>query len=396
MSTETNRSTLAMLFSRQGASTLLVTIAGLAASVLVFFAAYSWEFRSIHEHFDALAADRCDTTKSMFAETGKLIDFMDNVFLVGPKAASPEFSGYVRSLKNFFESDISKQLSVHGVTWVPRVPQSERDAYEKAARAVFDPNYHIHEPQVSDNKNAGKKHSDSYPCYLSLGKTSLRDHLGEDLSLDPAMWKAMQTACDTGEAVAVAPIAMPSNSEGRLGYRVFQPLYAGSNAMSVKERRQACTGFMCLHLDIGAMIDNALKEVKPVGIDFFVYDSTDPKRVLVSRHASRLQSGASSKDQSRDSEEVMTANPAEFFGRKLTLESQSTPVFWAKRTIWQPWVLLCGGLVLTLVMAGHQFSAAVHTNMVEQVVSTRLAAIQKEVAVHQLAESEKFRPGSKS
>ena len=41
-------------------------------------------------------------------------------------------------------------------------------------------------------------------------------------------------------------------------------------------------------------------------------------------------------------------SPAVFFGRKLSLECRATEAFWAKRTIWQPWVVLCGGLALTL------------------------------------------------
>ena len=202
MSTENNRSVLAALRTRQGVPTVLVAVAGIAASFAVFFAAYAWELRSVDEDFQGLAQHRFKAAESLFGESAKLIGFMDNIFLIGPKATSPGFTGYVRSLKEFFEADLSKPLSVHGITWAPRVSQAERSAYERAAQDVFDPKFRIHEPKASAGKDAGEKREDSYPCFLSMGKTLLQENPGEDLAADPASWKAMQLARDSGEAVA--------------------------------------------------------------------------------------------------------------------------------------------------------------------------------------------------
>ena len=161
--------------------------------------------------------------------------------------------------------------------------------------------------------------------------------------------------------------------------------------MTVEQRRKACTGFMCLDLDIGAMIDNALSEIKQVGINVWVYDATGSDRVAVCEHASRLQANAANAKSQDDSREPQSTSPAKFFGRTLLLECRATDAFWAKRTIWQPWVLLCVGLALTLALAFHQLSVTMRTSMIEQVVSTRLAAIQREAAIQQ---SVKPRSGS--
>ena len=58
MSTENDRSALVLLGSREGVPTVLLAVAGFAASLAVFFAAYFWELRSIDEDFDSLANDR--------------------------------------------------------------------------------------------------------------------------------------------------------------------------------------------------------------------------------------------------------------------------------------------------------------------------------------------------
>ena len=52
--------------------------------------------------------------------------------------------------------------------------------------------------QGSTDRDKGEKSEDSYPIYLALGKYPERQNVGEDLSLDPAAWKLMQQARDTG------------------------------------------------------------------------------------------------------------------------------------------------------------------------------------------------------
>lgn len=379
MSTDKSNSVFATLCSPQGVPTLLVAAVGVTASLAIFFAAYFLELRSIRESFDSLADDRFHACDTMFGESSKLLGFMDNVFLVGPKATSPEFPEYVRSLKAFLEGDLSRHLSVHGITWVPRVPYAERAAYERAAQAAFDPVYRIDGKSSADKKANGKR-EDSYPSFLSLGKTTLRDHPGKDLSRDPATWAVMQEACESGEAVATAPIEMSSDSKDRLGYRVFQPLYSNGNAKTAEQRRQACIGFMCLDLDIGVMVDNALRETKPVGIELLVYDGANGNRVAVYRHASRLRSADGNKTGQDETGGLKSPDTSEFFGRKVLLLSQATAAFWASHPIWQPWVVLCAGLALTLAMAAHRYNVTLRSSVIERVVSSRLAAIQNEAA----------------
>jgi CHASE1-domain containing sensor protein len=382
MSAEKNHSAFALLTSRHGALALLAAVVGIALSVAISLLAYSWEMHSIQQNFRSLADDRFHATDSMLRESMQVINFMDNVFLIAPAANSPEFQGYVRSIKKFFVSDLSKNLKVHGLTWAPRVPREERADFERTARELFDPKYQIHAPKDSAKPGVGDQQAESFPCYLSIGNTDLTKRLGEDLSLDPESWKAMQEARDTGEGIAAAPIKMSGRNGVTVGYRIFQPLFVGkSDLKTVEDRRKACAGFMCLDLDIGVFVDNALRDIRPVGIDFLVSDVSDAKPTLVCHHSSRLQLPISDKNAKSNAVVLDDTSPSVFFGRKLLLECHSTQDFWSDRIIWQPWVLLFCGVSLSLVLAGHQFGLALHTSEIERVVSARLAAIQKERAM---------------
>jgi CHASE1-domain containing sensor protein len=384
MSKKSSQLPVAASGAHAGRPAVIIAIVGGILSVGLFLLAHFAEQRSIRRDFDSLADHRFRATDAMFLESAKLINFMDNVFLIAPPASSPEFAGYVRSLKRFFESDVSRSLEMHGLTWVPRVPRSQRDDFQRAARTAFDPKFQIIQSDDSGKEAASRAGSDCFPCYLSLGNTLLTAEAGHDLSLDPEMWKAMQQARDSGQAVATAPIKMPSDSGDRLGYRVFQPLFVG-DSQTVADRRKACTGFLCLDLDLGVLIDNALTDVQPVGIDLSVYDETGGNSLAVCRHSSREQPSSTETGRGDDAHQWETTAPAEFFGRELQLCCRSTDVFWADRIIWQPWALLFGGLALTIVLTIQKLESGLRANAIEQVVATRLAAIQNEKAMLQSA-----------
>jgi CHASE1-domain containing sensor protein len=368
---------------RQHARSAVITaIIGGVLSVGLFLLAHFAEQRSIRRDFDSLADHRFRVVDGTFLESAKLINFMDNVFLIAPPANSPGFTGYVRSLKNFFESDMAKSLELHGLTWVPRVARDQRDDFQRAARAAFDPKYQF----VQDHdarKQADRPRTDCFPCYLCLGNTLLAARSGHDLSLDPEMWKAMQEARDTGHAVATPPIKMPSASGERLGYRVFQPLFVGASK-TVEERSKSCTGFLCLDLDLKVMVDNALADIQPVGVDLIVYDDNGGNGLVICQHSSRLKD-ASSEANKDDARQWETSVATDFFGREVQLYCRSTDAFWVDRAIWQPWVLLLGGLALTIVLTIHKFDSNLRASAVDQVVAARLAAIESEKTMLQSA-----------
>ena len=287
----------------------------------------------------------------------------------------------MRSLKRYFESDVSKSLKLHGLTWVPKVPHNQRDDFQRAARATFDPKYQIGQSDDSPQEAAGQPRTDCFPCYLCLGNTLLAGRSGHDLSLDPEMWKAMQQARDSGEAVATSPIRMPSDAGDRFGYRVFQPLFVG-DVKTVESAARRARAFCCLDLDLGALIDDALQDVQPVGIDVSVYDDDGGNCLAVCRHPARAARCSRGRPRWRRPPMGTTA-PSEFFARKLLLCCRSTDVFWTGRTIWQPWAILFAGLALTMVLTVQKLDRGLHASAIDQVVSARLAAIQNEKAMLQ-------------
>jgi len=349
---------------------MLTLIVGIAASMILFETAHSWERGAIRRTFNSLAADRCLAIDNTVRETAKLLGIMDNIFLISPAPASPGFADYVQSLHLFLEKDFARHADLNGLTWAPKVSRDAKADFEKAAQRTFAPEFRIDESQPTE--------SDLYLCYLCVGNTSLRDQLGNNLAADQDAWKIMREARDEGKALASAPLAMLGQAETRLGYRIFQPLSNNPEAQTAESRRQNNVGFMCLDLDVGALIDAALKEITPVGITIETIDQSTRPAVPVDCHVTRMQSSSGDDDPSDQPELLAAERPIDFFGRKLLLRCTSTPSFWKCRTIWQPWVLLAGGVIITLLATVHQVAQVFRARNVDRIIASRLAAIQQE------------------
>jgi CHASE1-domain containing sensor protein len=377
MSIHQNRLESAVPRWRYFAPTAILLILGVVVSVALFWAAYSWEMRSIRRSFDELAEDRCKEVSNEFQEVATLLDFTDNVFQIRPRVTNSAFVGYLRYLTKLLEEDRHRHPEICSLMWAPRVPVAERSVYEQAARAAFDSQFQIGKPDASGNTEPAAQLSEYFPIYLRVAEKPAHDNLGEDLALDPAAWKVMKQAQDYGVSLAIAPIKMSADAGGGLGYRIFQPLYNTDNPGDARERRQTNAGFLCLDLDVSRLIGKAMMHIQPEGIDFWVCDDTDGNSVTLCRHLSRLTSPSTAGDESRN--ELESSWSSEFFGRKVSIHCRSSMAFWAGRTIWQPWLVLCGGLALTLIGAGYQFNIAFHARAVERAVNKRIARLYKEI-----------------
>jgi CHASE1-domain containing sensor protein len=377
MSTHTESSNLLTRY-RQYVPAALVAIAGVLVTLGIFLTAYSWERRTIDQEFRSLAEDRFHAIDNMVAATSRLLHFTDNVFQVGPRPDSTEFPRYVGAVKRLLEHDLKGRLELSGLAWTPRVSPGERAAYERAAQAVLDPGFRLRTTNASAEKDQKLQSADCFPSYLCLGQTPLRGKLGENVALDPAIWELMQRACDADSIVAGAPLRLGGKTDGRLGYRIIKPLYTEDDQPDVAARRKNNTGFLCLDLVVSELVDIAFKNVAPVGIQVDWVDVTDKSPIEVYQHMSRLDPSTVCEGGGCRSAELEATWTTDFFGRKLLLRCSSDRAFSGRRNIWEPWILLIGGLALTLLGAAHRFAVAYHNVSVERVVTTRLAAIQHE------------------
>jgi CHASE1-domain containing sensor protein len=173
MSASQNRSESIVSRWHKITPTALLAVLGVIVSLLLFWAAYSWEMQSVRRDFNALADARCKEVSNAFQETAKLVDFMDNVFMVAPRVGTHAFAEYLQSLKKLMDEDRSHHPEINCVIWAPRVSRSERAAYEQSAKTAFGSNLQIGDPAGAGNTNAAAPVRRAFPPICALPRNPI-------------------------------------------------------------------------------------------------------------------------------------------------------------------------------------------------------------------------------
>jgi len=370
---------LKVSWGRPLASAVVSVVLGVTITLAVAWVAYHTERRSLRSNFESLAYDRFQGISSTFEQFTRLVSFADNVFLVAPRADSPAFPDYVRSLRDFLKRDQATYPTIDAIAWVPRVSPDELPAYQRAAQAVIDPRFEIDRGTANAQGQPSSQRDALFPSYVSVGTPSRPLHPGENMALDPAAWKAMTRACDSGQIVAMAPIEDSVGTHSDFGYRVFQPLYRGGDPGNIAARRQANDGFLCLDLDGGYLVGRALEHLKPMGIDVWVVDQNGGKDNVLCRHISRWGSSGADNSDWRSPNQLVAHSAMPLFGRDVSIYCVASPLFEAKHAIWQPWALLCLGLALTVAATAYRYNRAVHAVVIDQAMNARMDSLRHEM-----------------
>jgi len=224
-----------------------VTLVALG-SVLAAFLVYS-DDRSDFDRTEREEAARA--AHQMEAVAGLSVDQLTSAaafFKAEDDLSRHEFEVYGRTLIS--------QGALAGTVFVPRVPASKRDQYERTHGIA------ILERVGAFEFRRSKPRPVYFPItYVAEKKEQRRRALGYDLGQDPARALYLNRARDTGGAVS-SPV-IPLLIGGR-GINVFQAVYRdGEPAKTVAERRRALAGFAAGSFRIEDLAGTAADAVSP-------------------------------------------------------------------------------------------------------------------------------------
>ena len=264
---------------------LIAIIAGVVLAVVMFYVVRHFEYREIEAKFYIDATNR-------FNSIQKEIDL--NLEVIQSLRILYESSEHVSRQK--FQGFATPQLAEHGgiqaLEWIPRVSDSERAQYERAAQIERYPGFHISERATQGEMIIAANREEYYPVHFIEPYKGNELALGFDLASHPERLEALRESRDSGKIVASAPVMLVQEKEKQFGFLVFAPVYK-QNALleTVEDRRKNLVGFVLGVYRIGEMISHAITDLKPIGIDFSLYEEmSSPDSQLVYLHSSRLRS----------------------------------------------------------------------------------------------------------
>lgn len=222
------------------------------------------EFDTQAEHHLAVASKAIDRSISVVnAAAG---------FFSGSKPADRWTFG------KFVEDILPVRPGLRSLQWLPRVPDAQREEYERRAERVDGlVGFRIVERNSQWRPIPAARREEHFPVYYVEPFKKNMESLGDDMVAYPAYRTVMNAARDSGEMRATLQRAVDTPTGPQVALLVFQPVFRSDVATdSVEQRRKALTGFVTGEFLIGDMIDAAVREyTTPARIDLYVIDAGD-------------------------------------------------------------------------------------------------------------------------
>jgi CHASE1-domain containing sensor protein len=324
---------------------------GVVFSLVAFAAVRWWESRGIETAFRMAAEDRSSAVKGAFETEVAMLELICSAMTTTDRV---QRDGYRELLTPF----LSHAHSIQAVEWVPRVPESQRLEFETAARQDGHGGFQITELNSHGELVRASQRSEYFPVYLIGPRPGDAAVFGLDLACEPTRFDVLCRARDTGDAVASERMAFVQDTQTQFGFLVLLPVYTrGTPPRSIEDRRNRLRGFVVGVFRPGDMIEAALGQLQPEGVDVCLYDpSASADRRPFDFHASRARShndAATSADRLYDPKGMHHLATLDVAGHPWTIVCLPTPDFVAARRTWWSWNVLAVGLAFTGVLAAY-------------------------------------------
>jgi len=360
-------------------SLLLVPAVGLLLTAIVSFKTYQSEHSKVQTVFNEASAYRFKQIEDAIQSSVWTVESFSSFYASSSSVEQSEFNifaqGYFRRQPQIFE-----------FRWLRRVPESKRQEYETAGRALGLPDLKIKEIDKAGNFTPAPQKQEYFVVdFISTSPNSKYDYkriFGLDISSIPERWQAMERARDTEEpAIAVETehyegLDIPSAS------RIFAPIYInGLPHNTLEERRENLTGFVVLLFRLDELVGISLKGIPAAGVDIAFYDSAPAGERLLYFYPSPMRrnpvaaEALSPKEAKKSS--FYWSNTLQVADRKWTMIFSPCPEFLIKNRSILPWVTFGTGLFLTLLLMFYLRNIIERGKQVELLVKRRTEELDR-------------------
>jgi diguanylate cyclase (GGDEF)-like protein/PAS domain S-box-containing protein len=330
-------------------STWVIILGGLMLTAIAFAVVRDWERQKLQSDFSIAAENRYTALKREVESDIEVLSSVRAFYLHAKVVTRSEFH-------DFTESFLLQHPGIQALEWIPRVPYSQREEYEKAAKRDGFKDFQITEQSAWNKIVKAGKRSEYFPVYFVEPYKGNEPALGYDLASDPLRRETLERSRDTGGIAATARITLVQEEKGQSGFLVIYPVYKRNMSVdSSQNRKNNIRGFAVGVFRIHDIIERSFTYLNPEGIDVYLYDnSAQGKERFLHFHPARTR---------QTTESLHNEEPAPDGGLKITRTLKVADREWqilfvatldyiAHGKTWQPWGVFLAGLLLTGLLAG--------------------------------------------
>ena len=322
----------------------------LILTLIAFRVTLKWEDQKNEAGFQFAAEDRFSAFQREIESNLETLLALKALYSTSPKITRSQFHDFVATL-------LSHHPSVQALEWIPRVTDSQREAYEAEAKRDGFTDFEITERGPQKKVLRANKRKEYFPVYFVEPYKGNESALGFDLASNPTRLGALALSRGTGEMVATGRITLVQETGNQFGFLVFVPVYRTLAMNSIQESPKNLDGFVLGVFRIADLLEKSLTYLKPEEINIYLYDKSaaEQDRFLYF-HETRTETPVLPGMAARI-HEYMSSKPSEYIkmlelaNRKWQLRYTPTPNYVTARRSWQCWGVLFGGLLLTGLLA---------------------------------------------
>jgi signal transduction histidine kinase len=369
----------------------LVALIGVTVTWQAFNVVTDWEHQRVQQAFRSAASDRVLMVQREIEQSLGVVQDIGSFF---------DASKWVgrRDFRKFAGPALKHYSSIAALQWIPRITGTERASFEAEARRSFT-SFRINESnQAGDLVEANQRPVHFPVLYVQPYKLN-KEALGLDLASDPTILDALQQTRDTGQMRASPRIPLEGEGRAEYGFTARLPVYSKADtgeaeaegeeedtAPDTLEKRQLqLRGFAAGIFRIGEIVENALQNLSPSGIDMVIYDvSGDDERHYLYRHFSRKrpedtnQRNSGDGDSRENREFIQTINVTD---RRWEVLCTPIPGHFQPDS-WSGWATLAGGLPFTVLLTIYLSTLVGRAAKVKHLVTertTQLVGVNEEL-----------------
>jgi diguanylate cyclase (GGDEF)-like protein/PAS domain S-box-containing protein len=360
-------------------STWVMILGGLMLTAIAFAVVRDWERQKLQSDFSIAVENRYAALEREVKSGIEVLSSIRAFYLHAKVVTRSEFH-------NFAESLLLKHPGIQALEWIPHVPYSQREEYEKAAQRDGFKDFQITEQSARDKIVKAGRRSEYFPVYFVEPYNGNESAVGYDLASDPLRRETLDRSRDTGGIAATARIKLVQEEKGQSGLLVIYPVYQRNMPVdSTQNRKDNIRGFAAGVFLIGDVVENALTYLKPGGIDIYLHDNSAlGKERFLYFHPSRTRktTDSSRKEEPAPDSGLKITRTLKVADREWQILFVATPDYVASGHTWQPWGVLLAGLLLTALLAGFLI---VVTKRAEELTNSNELLLQ-EIAGHRKTE----------
>ena len=332
----------------------LVALMGVLVTVYAFNVVSGWERQRVQQAFRSAAYDRILMVEREIEESLGVVQDVGSLFDASRQVGRRDF-------RTFVDPALKRYTSIAALQWIPRITATERVLFEEQARKSF-PRFSINQAsQTGELVKAGQRPV-HFPVLYVQPYPFNREELGLDLASDPEILEALQQTRDAGQMRATPRISLQRDGRTEYGFAARLPVYNKidrdeNEAEDDQEdtvpdtldlRQQQLRGFAGGIFRIGDIVERALQNLSPSGIDMVIHDiSGDVERQYLYHHSSRRRSagpGEGERQENREFIQTIRVADREWEALCSVIPGAFQP------DPWSGWATLAGGLSFTALL----------------------------------------------